>query len=79
MSVTDKLLEKGRRPYYGGHDSPQEAIKVIEAHNLNFSLGNAVKYILRAGRKDSNTRIEDLSKAAWYVQREIERLAGERN
>lgn len=48
-----------------------EAIDVIEAFNLNFHLGNAVKYILRAGRKgDTNT---DLGKAKWYLEREIER------
>lgn len=48
-----------------------EAIDVIEAFNLGFSLGNAVKYILRAGRKLN--RIEDLKKAVWYINREIQR------
>ena len=47
-----------------------EAIDVIEAFNLNFSLGNAVKYILRAGRKGD--RNEDLRKAVWYLMREVE-------
>ena len=50
-----------------------EAIDAIEAFNLNFSLGSAVKYILRAGKKPSETATEDLSKAIWYLQREIER------
>jgi len=50
-----------------------EAIDVIEAFELNFSLGSAVKYILRAGKKPSETAEEDLSKAVWYIQREIER------
>lgn len=49
-----------------------EAIDVIESWDLNFSLGNALKYIVRAPYK-SNT-IEDLKKARWYVDREIERL-----
>lgn len=48
-----------------------EAIDVIEAFNLNFRLGNVVKYILRAGRKDG--RIVDLKKAMWYLQREIDK------
>lgn len=40
--------------HYGGADNPCEAIKVIEAHDLNFNLGNALKYILRAGKKGIN-------------------------
>ena len=43
------------------------------AKELNFSLGNVVKYISRAGIKDPNRRIEDLKKAKWYLEREIER------
>ena len=53
-----------------------EAIDVIEAFELNFSLGSAVKYILRAGKKPSETAEEDLSKAVWYIQREIKRRRG---
>lgn len=49
-----------------------EAIDVIEAYNLSFSMGNAVKYILRAGKKGDAS--EDLLKAIWYLEREIERL-----
>lgn len=47
-----------------------ECIEVIEAFALGFCLGNAIKYILRAGKKGD--RIEDLKKAIWYLQREIE-------
>ena len=50
-----------------------EAIDVIEDWKLNFSLGSAVKYICRAGHKDGNTKSQDLQKAAWYINREIER------
>mgnify|MGYP001243981815 CR=1 FL=1 len=50
-----------------------EAIDVIEAFNLNFSLGSAVKYILRAGRKPNEARTDDLKKAIWYLKREMER------
>lgn len=55
--------------HYGGADNPYEAIKVIEAWALGFNLGNTVKYISRAGKKGSS--IEDLKKAAWYLNREI--------
>lgn len=64
--------------HYGGADNPYEAIKVIEAWGLGFCLGNAVKYISRAGKKDSAKRIEDLKKASWYLNREIETLEGKR-
>ena len=46
-----------------------EAIDIIEAFKLNFHLGNVVKYITRADRKGNS--IEDLEKAKWYLQREI--------
>ncbi len=57
--------------HYGGKDNPYEAIKVIEAWKLGFNLGNATKYISRAGKKDDTKTIEDLEKAVWYIQREI--------
>src|SRR6478752_7290682 len=56
--------------HYGGKDNPYEAIKVIEGWHLNFNLGNTLKYIARAGHKGN--RLEDLKKAAWYLNREIE-------
>ena len=49
-----------------------EAIDVIEDWQLNFNLGNTVKYISRAGHKDNI--IQDLKKALWYLDREIKRL-----
>lgn len=58
-------------PHYGGEDNPYEAIKVIEAWGLGFNLGNTVKYIARAEHKGAT--IEDLKKARWYLDREIER------
>ena len=58
--------------HYGGADNPYEAIKVIDAWGLGFALGNAVKYIARAGKKDDI--VQDLEKAAWYLNHEIERL-----
>lgn len=50
-----------------------EAIDVIEDWQLNFHLGNVVKYIARAGKKDSATRKQDLEKALWYLTREVGR------
>ena len=58
--------------HYKGKDNPYEAIKVIDAWKLGFSLGNAVKYIARAGAKGD--KVEDLQKAIWYIQHEIDGL-----
>ena len=52
-----------------------EPIEVIESWGLNFSLGNAIKYILRSPYKGK--QIEDLEKARWYIDREINRLKDE--
>ena len=48
-----------------------EVIDFIEAHCLNFNLGNVIKYISRAGRKDGEDTLTALRKAQWYLQREI--------
>lgn len=58
--------------HYGGVNNPHEAIKVIDAWNLGFCLGNTLKYIARAGKK--NNDLEDLKKARWYLNHEIEKL-----
>lgn len=60
--------------HYGGADNPYEAIKVIEAWGLGFHLGNAVKYISRAGKKGPET--EDIDKAIWYLERYRDGLCG---
>lgn len=62
--------------HYGGEDNPYEAIKVIEAWELDFCLGNTVKYISRAGKKDADKEIEDLKKTRWYLDRRIQQLSG---
>lgn len=62
--------------HYGGADNPYEAIKVIEAWSLCFCLGNTVKYIARAGKKEQAKEIEDLKKARWYLDRRIQQLEG---
>lgn len=55
-----------------------EVIDFIEDNHFNFSLGNVVKYICRAGKKDPAKEIEDLQKAAWYINREIQRLEAQK-
>ena len=55
-------------------DGSIEVMDYIEDKGFNFALGNAVKYISRAGKKDKNKTIQDLEKASWYLNREIERL-----
>ena len=55
-------------------DSGHEVIDVIHAWKLNFNLGNAVKYIARAGKKDPKKYKEDLNKAIWYINDHIEKL-----
>mgnify|MGYP003474413980 FL=1 len=57
--------------HYGG-DNPMEVIKIINHYNLNFELGNVTKYVLRADKKGN--KLEDLKKAAWYLQHEIKKL-----
>ena len=51
-----------------------EVIDFIDAHGLNFSLGNVVKYVTRAGHKDGENCMTALLKARWYLEHEIERM-----
>jgi hypothetical protein len=60
--------------HYTAHPSGIEAIEVTR--HMNFNLGNAMKYIWRAGVKDEAKHIEDLKKAAFYINDEIKRLGG---
>jgi hypothetical protein len=59
-------------PHYTAHPSGIETIQVTR--HMNFNLGNAMKYIWRAGIKDQDKTIEDLKKAIFYINDEIERL-----
>jgi len=61
-------------PHYNSHPSGVKCIEITE--HLNFCLGNAIKYIWRAGEKGD--AVEDLEKAAWYIKREIQRI-GQQN
>lgn len=58
--------------YADGWSNGAEIIDITE--HLNFNRGNALKYLARAGRKNVDTELEDLLKAQWYVNREVERV-----
>lgn len=62
-------------PHYTSDPSGIEAIQVTM--HRNFCIGNAMKYLWRAGIKDDKATVEDLRKAIWYIEKEIERLGGE--
>lgn len=63
---------KGTKNYYGGEDNQYEVIKIIEHFELDFKTGNILKYLLRAGKKDPSTRLEDLNKGLYYFQRLVD-------
>ncbi|OAV21443.1 hypothetical protein AO372_0761 [Moraxella catarrhalis] len=58
--------------HYTSDPSGIECIQITR--HRNFNIGNAIKYLWRAGLKDGNSDIQDLQKAVWYIQDEIERL-----
>jgi hypothetical protein len=71
--TTPPTVEKIDHPkHYNSHPSGVEAIVICE--HMSFNVGNAVKYLFRAGVKTPDP-LEDLKKAAWYVNREISRLS----
>lgn len=68
----EKFDSVNRPKHYAG--SKIEVIDFIEDKELGFHLGNVVKYVARAGKKDPKKTIEDLKKAAWYLNRKIQQL-----
>ena len=60
--------------YYASEDGTIDAEVVINKFNLNFNLGNVIKYCIRAGKKDPSKHIEDLNKAKKYIEYEISRI-----
>lgn len=77
--MNEKMAESVNHPSHYGGDVPYEVIKVIEAWekmfpSFKFNRATAVKYIPRAGEKSREKEIEDLEKAIWYLQREVDRL-----
>ena len=74
MATKPNNKEAVKNPtYYGGVDNPYEVIKVCEAWGLDKDayLFNVAKYIARAGKKDPQKELEDLRKAAFYLNRKI--------
>lgn len=72
-------MEDLKHPSYYCDGRRYEPKDVIHDWDLNFDLGNAVKYIARAGRKEGEEAIKDLTKAKTYLEFEIEFLSGENN
>lgn len=58
--------------HYCGHPSGIECIEITRHHD--FAIGNAIKYLWRAGLKDSDNEVQDLKKAVWYIQDKIKQL-----
>lgn len=71
------LYDSVERPkhYAAGGIQP---IDVIEAWGLGFCLGNLVKYVARAGKKEGASELEDLRKARWFLDRQIKKLEGQK-
>jgi len=79
MSTHTSPYEYVNHPsHYGGENNPYEVIKVIEALDMDFHLGNTFKYIARAGKKGSDKEIQDLKKALWYLERKIQLLESQK-
>lgn len=60
--------------HYTTHPSGIECIEITRHHD--FAIGNAIKYLWRAGLKDSDNEVQDLKKAIWYIQDKINQLGG---
>lgn len=74
VNLETKTFDSVKNPPYYTEGRQYEPRKVIEDWGLNFYLGNVVKYISRAGRKDVKTQYEDLLKAYQYLEWELDRL-----
>ena len=72
--ATDEMVNHPQ--HYGGENNTYEVIKVCEAWGLDKDayLFNVVKYVARAGKKDSENIVQDLKKAIWYLDRRIQNL-----
>lgn len=72
--LASSAKEQVNHPSHYGGDATYETIKVLAAWGLGFLLGNTIKYISRAGKKDSAKLLEDLKKARWYLNEAIDRI-----
>lgn len=73
VKIVEDSDDVSHPPHYAkGWSNGSEVIDLTE--HLSFCAGNVVKYVCRAGRKDPDKHVEDLEKARWYLDREIERV-----
>ena len=77
--ISDKQEMVEHPSHYGGANNPYEAIKVIEAWEADFNIGTTLRYLCRCGKKTiggsaEEMRLEDLKKARWYLDREIQNI-----
>lgn len=74
QKINDEMVNHPQ--HYGGENNTYEVIKVCEAWGLDKDayLFNVIKYVARAGKKDSENTIQDLKKAIWYLDRRIQNL-----
>ena len=85
LALIDKVSNPIKPDYYNDNvnrpahytDGKIEVIDYIEDKKLGFCLGNAIKYISRAGKKDPTKEVEDLNKAIWYINRRIKEIQEE--
>ena len=70
--LTFEIEEKEMVDHPSHYNQGIETIEYIESWSMNFNTGNVIKYVTRAGYK--NNQLEDLKKAMWYLQREIDRV-----
>ena len=71
LTLLDRDDDKVNHPSYYAEGNI-EVVDFIEDKSLNFNLGNVVKYVSRAGKKSPDTYLQDLKKARWYLDREIQ-------
>lgn len=77
VGISSEPVDMVNKPkHYTEHPSGVECITI--AQYFNFNIGNVIKYVWRAGLKGGQTkRLEDLKKARWYIDKEIERVENE--
>ena len=74
------MTEQVNHPnHYGGKDNEYEAIKVIEAWDLDFHLGNVINHISQSSNKENNEQLEHLKKSLWFLERKIQVLENSSN
>ena len=72
FGLSSSNIEGGAVNHPSHYNKGIETIDYIESWNMNFNTGNVIKYVTRAGHKDN--KLEDLEKAQWYLQREIQNI-----